>query len=267
MNLLLSSVKVVVLWVTLFCYSFFCVLSQSVCAITTRRSVCAPLRWWQLALSAPCHKEAVTAGVWPTSSPPAHLLHPCSLAWPATLLVARSVFRSALHMGLVSHGNQLRPIRSSRQLGFPSIVPPLLSCRATSNSFLLQWLQPPPCAQNHVKLMGTPCLALGWKHFLTADSMHTYLCYCKSNRCTHAIHSLRCLMLCFVSGLTTGVGPMTGEKYSSVLLRSSLSGWIIGRTALLKPSKHFQALYRRWFEKWSIIHSVWSNQGSLVTVE
>lgn len=217
--------------------------------------MCVPLRGWQLALSAPCHKEAVTAGVWPTSRPPAHLLHPCSLAWPATLLVAHSLFRSALHMGLVSHGNLLRPIRSSRQLGFPSIVPPLLSCRGTSNSFPLQWLQLPSCAQNHVKLMGTPCLALGWKHFLPADSVHTYLCYCI---CTYwvkqmhtcklwwGIHSLPCQMLCFVSGLTTGVGP-SEEKYSSVLLRSSLSAWIIGRTALPKPH-HIQSTFRLYIE-------------------
>lgn len=45
---------------------------------------------WQLAFSTLCHREAVTAGVWPTPRLSALLLHPCSLACPATLLVARS---------------------------------------------------------------------------------------------------------------------------------------------------------------------------------
>ncbi|KAF6723702.1 Kinesin-like protein KIF16B [Oryzias melastigma] len=38
-----------------------------------------------------------------------------------------SITRSSLHMGLVSHGNLLSPIRSSRQLGLPSVLPSVLS--------------------------------------------------------------------------------------------------------------------------------------------
>lgn len=45
---------------------------------------------WQLAFSTLCHRDTVTAGVWPTPRLSALLLHPCSLACPATLLVARS---------------------------------------------------------------------------------------------------------------------------------------------------------------------------------
>ncbi|MEQ2169763.1 hypothetical protein GOODEAATRI_028573 [Goodea atripinnis] len=46
-------------------------------------------------------------------------------ACPATLLVALSFFGTAPHMGLVSHGNLLRPIRGNCQLGFSSTLPPL----------------------------------------------------------------------------------------------------------------------------------------------
>lgn len=45
---------------------------------------------WQLAFSTLRHGETVTAGVWPTPRLSALLLHPCSLACPATLLVGRS---------------------------------------------------------------------------------------------------------------------------------------------------------------------------------
>lgn len=70
-------------------------------------------------------------------------LHPSSLAWPAASVVAFSLFGSMLHMGLVSHGNLLGPIRSSRQLGFPSILPSILSGPAMSLSVPLQWLHAP----------------------------------------------------------------------------------------------------------------------------
>ncbi|CAB1453687.1 unnamed protein product [Pleuronectes platessa] len=77
-------------------------------------------------------------------------------------------YRSTLHMGLVSHGNLLSPIRSSRQLGFPSILPSLLSGPATSPSIPLRWLHAPAShnqrlspAHNHAKPMGTLSPACG----------------------------------------------------------------------------------------------------------
>lgn len=162
---------------------FLCV--HWACVISTHGGVCVCVR--QLALSAPCHKEAVTTGVWPASHPPARLtplhLHPYSLACPATLLVALSLFRSALHMSLVSHGNLLSSIRSSCQLGFPSILPSLLSGPSTSLSVPLQWLHAPAShnqslahAHNHAKLMGTLSLVCGWKQrFVTCllSAQHT----------------------------------------------------------------------------------------------
>lgn len=46
------------------------------------------------------------------------------------LFLPLSLFRSALHMGLVSHGNLLSPIRSSPPAGLPhrSSIPPLWPC-------------------------------------------------------------------------------------------------------------------------------------------
>ena len=175
------------------CFFFFFVITThgGVCVCVC---VCVPVRGWQLALSSPCHTQK---RLWllECDRPLARLytppfLHPCSLAGPATLLVAHSLFRSALHMGLVSHGNLLSPIRSSRQLGFPSILPSLFSGPATSHSVPLQRLHAPAShnqslshAHNHAKLMGTLSLALGWKQrfvtrLLGVDSMHARPRFC-----------------------------------------------------------------------------------------
>lgn len=93
------------------------VTAGSLCPLSQRGCDC----WSVTSLSPACL---------PYIPPPPLFLY--SLACPATLLVALSLFRFALHMGLVSHGNLLSPIRSSRQLGFPSILPFLLSGPATS---------------------------------------------------------------------------------------------------------------------------------------
>lgn len=72
------------------------------------------------------HKRAAATGVWPASlwlfQPPP----PTGLARPTPLLCS-PLIRSSLHMGLVSHGNLLSPIRCSRQLGLPSVLPSVLS--------------------------------------------------------------------------------------------------------------------------------------------
>lgn len=243
------------------CYQF---TSRRVCVC-----VCTPVRGWQLALSAP-----VTKRLWrlecdqplaplPTLRPPPlhRLHHPNGLACPATLFAGLSLFRSALHMGLVSHGNLLSPIRSSRQLGFPSILPALLSGPATSLSVPLQCLHAPAShnqslshARNHAKLMGTLSLARGWKqrfvtHLLSVDAVHTPIpfAHTKTDRhtCTpwQGVHSLPCQMLRFVSGLTSCLEHV-GVENKGMVSSPYLCGSTLVRITLLNSLASGQGCWK-----------------------
>lgn len=259
---------------------FCCVLFCSVlcvhwaCVISSHRGgcVCVCVHSCQGVTAGsfcPRHKEAVTTGVWPASRPPAHftppplhrLHHPNGLACPATLFAGLSLFRSALHMGLVSHGNLLSPIRSSRQLGFPSILPALLSGPATSLSVPLQCLHAPAShnqslshARNHAKLMGTLSLARGWKqrfvtHLLSVDAVHTPIpfAHTKTDRhtCTpwQGVHSLPCQMLRFVSGLTSCLEHV-GVENKGMVSSPYLCGSTLVRITLLNSLASGQGCWK-----------------------
>lgn len=209
--------------------------------------------WSVTSLSPPCPLYA---------PPPLHRLHHSNgLACPATLFAGLSLFRSALHMGLVSHGNLLSPIRSSRQLGFPSILPALLSGPATSLSVPLQCLHAPAShnqslshARNHAKLMGTLSLARGWKqrfvtHLLSVDAVHTPIpfAHTKTDRhtCTpwQGVHSLPCQMLRFVSGLTSCLEHV-GVENKGMVSSPYLCGSTLVRITLLNSLASGQGCWK-----------------------
>lgn len=156
---------------------------------------------------------------------------------------------------------------------FPSILPSLLSGPATSHSVPLQWLHAPKSRQADGHTLS---LALGWKQLLTADSMRTHPCYCI---CTYKVRRMHTVTRAPQSPLPDAVFCLWPHQRVWTKWLEEIKQCVIeiisqcldysedSSTQISPPSKHFQALYRRWLEELSIIHNVWSNQGSPVTAE
>lgn len=212
---------------------FLCV--HLACVVCTNGGMCVCV--WQLALSASCHKEAVTAGVWPGSHLPARLtalhLHPYSLACPATWGLWPSL---SLDLHCIWVWSAMETCSAQLEAAASWASPPFFHPSSLalphpslflSSGFTLQ--------HPTIRASLTPVIMpRWWAHCLwcvdgssdlwlvsSLHSLHTHPCYCiytYQDRLTNTgmlwwgVHPLPCQMLCFVSGPTSWFGPNGRRK-------------------------------------------------------